>query len=376
MRPADLDPLTTADGRPVRDAAGWRRRRSELRQLFEESLYGPWPGDPEGVELVVRAETTVLDGAARLVEAEVVVTSPALRFPLLLGAPTAPGPHPCFLGINFHGNHTVLDHPAITVHDRYAVDGDSGRGAHAGEWDVLATLAAGHAVATFLCGDVVQDHPDLAPADLDALATPAGRPGAIMAWAWALSAARVALGSRAEVDDTAVTAVGHSRMGKAALVSSGWDEGFAGVVASQSGTGGASPSRKPPERSAPGPDGRPEAETVAEITRRFPHWFAPAYAERTDDLPVDQHQLLALSAPRPTLLWNGTEDLWSDPAGTWDSVLGAAPAFRLLGAYQPDSSGPPAPGRISLGALAYGLRPGGHSVLPSDWAAWRTWLPR
>ncbi|SDD31259.1 glucuronyl esterase domain-containing protein [Auraticoccus monumenti] len=376
-RPDDLDPLTTEDGRPVRDPADWAPRREELRRLFEQSVYGPWPGDPQDVELVVHSETDL--GTSRVLQAEVVVASPAVRFPLLLVEPTGPGPHSCFLGMNFHGNHTVLAHPDIAVHDRYAVDGDSGRGSHASEWDVLATVAAGAAVATVFCGDVVQDHPDLAGPELDALATGDGRPGALMAWAWALSAARVALGFRPELDADAVTAFGHSRMGKAALVASGWDDRFAAVVATQSGTGGASPSRKPPERCTPGLDGRPEAETVAAITSRFPHWFAPAFAElaeHPEDLPVEQHQLLALSAPRPTLLWNGTEDLWADPAGTWDSVLAAAPVFALLGADQPAASERPGPGATSPGTLAYGLRPGGHSVLPSDWAAWRAWLTR
>ncbi|MVA75050.1 acetylxylan esterase [Auraticoccus sp. F435] len=373
---ADLDPLTGTDGRPVPDATAWDRRRHELRRLFEAHVYGPWPGDPRGVELVSVTETSALDGTARLVEAQVRVDSPAATFPLLLVTPAAPGPHPCFLGLNFHGNHTVLDHPAVTVHDRYAVDGAAGRGDHRDSWDVAGSVAAGYAVATVFCGDVVQDHPDLAGPDLDALATPAGRPGALMAWAWALSAARAALSSRPEVDPSAVTVVGHSRMGKAALVASGWDDRFAAVVATQSGTGGASPSRKAPERCVPGPDGRPEAETVKMITRRFPHWFAPAFAghaDRTDELPVDQHQLLALSAPRPTLLWNGTEDLWADPAGTWDCLQAAAPVFRFLGADQPEVVDVPEPGQTTPGTLAYGLRPGGHSVTREDWAAWRRW---
>ena len=121
--------------------------------------------------------------------------------------------------------------------------------------------------------------------------------------------------------------------------------------------------------------GRPEVETIEAITGRFPHWFTPVlstYADRVEELPIDQHQLLALCAPAPTLIWAGAADLWADPEGTFHAVEAAGPVFSFLGANQPPLTAP-AVGEVSSGTLACGLRSGGHTVTGDDWVAWRHW---
>ena len=166
----------------------------------------------------------------------------------------------------------------------------------------------------------------------------------------------------ARLDRSAMIAWGHSRYAKAALVAAAFDPRIAGVIAHQSGTGGASLNYKKP------------GESVARITRSYPHWFARSYAAYTDEArpDVDQHQLLALIAPRPVLLGNARRDVWSDPNGAFRAAMGADPVYRLYGAKGLDQSRlrpyDPAAG------IAFWLRPGTHGVVKEDWPAFLAFL--
>ena len=375
----ELRSLAFPNGEPLRVPEDWARRRVQLQDLFEDVMYGPWPGpmDPQRLELeVLFRDHGALAGTASLTEVVVKIAEPRCQFRLLLLIPNTPGPHRCFLGANFGGNHTVIDHPGVAVHDRWTDGGRGlGRGHAEDRWVMSETVAAGYAVATFFCGDLVQDRPDLAAVDLERFAVEGRRPGALMVWAWGLAAARTVLATHDDIASKSIVAVGHSRLGKAALIAGGWDAGFGAVIAAQSGTVGAAPSRKAPERCQVDGQGRPEEETIEAITGRFPHWFSPVlstYADRVEELPIDQHQLLALCSPAPTLIWAGAADLWADPAGTFHAVEAAGPVFSFLGSNQPPLTAP-AVGEVSSGTLAYGLRSGGHTVTGNDWVAWRHW---
>jgi hypothetical protein len=158
--------------------------------------------------------------------------------------------------------------------------------------------------------------------------------------------------------DPARTAVwGHSRNGKAALLAAAFDPNIDLVIAHQSGRGGAALSRSP------------RGESVAQVTRAFPHWFAPSYANhagREVGMPVDQHQLIALIAPRPVLLGAARRDAWADPAGGLEALRGAQPAYVLHGSPGLRQAGLSEP---NLAAdLAAFMRPGRHGVHAGDWA--------
>jgi len=161
--------------------------------------------------------------------------------------------------------------------------------------------------------------------------------GALMAWAWVASRAYEAIASDPRFDASRIVVFGQSRQGKSALITGAFDDRFAAVVSLQSGRGGDAPMTAF------------EGETLAHMTRTYPHWFTPRFAREAPG--VDQHQLLALIAPRPLLLGDAGRDRWADPVGARAVREAAAPAFRLLGAPPP---------------LVY-MRGGGHGIHREDW---------
>jgi hypothetical protein len=114
-------------------------------------------------------------------------------------------------------------------------------------------------------------------------------------------------------------------------------------------------------------------ETVGRINRSFPHWFCDnfqQYNDNEDKLPVDQHMLIALSAPRPVLVCSAEEDRWADPRGEYLAAYHAGPVFRLLGQTGPEHPEMPAIGELLTTTVGYRIRPGQHDVLPEDWQAY------
>ena len=120
-------------------------------------------------------------------------------------------------------------------------------------------------------------------------------------------------------------------------------------------------------------------ETVGRINRSFPHWFNgnfKKYNEKEEALPFDQHQLIALIAPRAVYVASATEDRWADPTGEFLSVLHAQPVYDL---YQKKSLGvieSPAPGQSVGTVTGYHLRAGKHDVTPEDWKHYLTFVKR
>jgi dienelactone hydrolase len=348
------DPLIDGDGRPVGDVEGWAARRTELLGLFERHVYGYGPPDPRSAPApTVRPA----DGDAR--ELSQHYQDPDCTVSVLLMLPSeTERPPGCVLVLNLLGNRAVFE----------PVNGRRLLGA-------TEALARGWAYATVCVGDVVPDDAGPAAARLAAL-WPTYREGesgtaTLMAWAWTASRALELLVAGGQVDPNRIAVTGHSRLGKTALLAAAFDERFALALPAQSGCGGAAPSRQSEWAAA-------HSESVAAITSRFPHWFCPAYAAagaNPADLPVDQHELLALCAPRPVLLSNGTEDLWADPPGQRDMLRAADPVYRLVAGSGLAGELGEQPG-VSSGRLGSYLRPGGHSVTSEDWSAWLDYLQR
>ena len=183
--------------------------------------------------------------------------------------------------------------------------------------------------------------------------------GVLSAVAWGGMRVMDYLEQDSDIDHTRVALMGHSKMGKAALWTGAQDERFALVVSAQSGCAGAALWR------------RRSGETLKKMVTRFPYWLsrnAWNFIEQEDDLPVDQHMLIALMAPRPVYIASGEADTWADPRGEYLSGYHAGPAFELYGEKGLHSATfPEVDQPIIESTIGYHVRKGGHSVERYDW---------
>ena len=162
----------------------------------------------------------------------------------------------------------------------------------------------------------------------------------------------------ARIDTTRIGIWGHSRHGKSALVAAAWDDRIGLVMAHQSGFGGSALSRSK------------TGERIDRVAQTYPHWFTPAFqdfAKAPGTLPLDQHQLLALLAPRPVFLGNGRRDVWSDPNSTYRAAQAADRVYKFYG-----SEGLAQTGLRDFNPaadLSFHMRAGAHGTTPEDVAA-------
>jgi hypothetical protein len=241
---------------------------------------------------------------------------------------------------------------------------DAMRGTYKRRWDLDQIISRGYGLATVYTGDIDPDDCDdphqngvhaLYPDD----DTPAdSRWSTIGAWSWGLSRALDYLEQDEHVDHKKIAVMGHSRLGKTALWAGVQDKRFALMISNNSGCGGAALSR------------RCVGETIGVITQRFPHWFCKAfnnYSNNEPALPVDQHMLIALAAPRPVYIASAEEDLWADPRGEFLSAYHAGPVYDLFGLERIPSDTMPAVHRPIMTSIGYHIRKGRHNVTPFDW---------
>ncbi len=373
------DPLIMADGAKVTTAGAWTaRRRPELLDTFAREVYGKTPSAKVAVRATVDSNVSdALGGTAVRRQVTLRFTTrddgPAMRLLIYLPA-KASAPVPVFLALNFQGNQAVNADPGIALAISWLPDRDPGvvthratdasRGTEAGRFPVAQMLAKGYGLATAYYGDLDPDY-DNFDNGVHPLFYAGGqtRPaadewGAIGAWAWGLSRALDYLETDGSVNARAIAVVGHSRLGKAALWAGAQDPRFAMIVSNESGCGGAALSK------------RIFGETVDAITRQFPHWFAGnfrRYANNEAALPVDQHELLALIAPRPLYVASAAEDLWADPRGEFLSAQAAEPVYRLLGRSGLGVDTMPPVDHPVGGTIGYHVRRGEHDLTAYDW---------
>lgn len=374
------DVLTMRDGTKINSKKDWEeKRRPELKALFENYMYGHFPAKPDKVTAKVLFEDAdALGGKGTLREVELTFGPPEWpKIYLLVAVPKGKVPAACFVGPNFNGNHVLTSNEKVRVPSVW-VPGNgpgvekgtnkataAGRGKQADSWPLQQVVEAGYAVATFYCGDVQPDRPTVREGMRATLPILKGDPdpaetATIAWWAWGCQRCADYLVTAKDIDAKRLAVVGHSRLGKTALLAGAFDERFAVVIPHQSGCGGAGPSRSK----------NPKAETVKRITTAFPHWFCDNFKQFGDDttkLPFDQHCLAAICAPRPVLFTNAEQDQWANPSGQFDVLTAAAPAYKLYGDAKPVADATPALDALSDTRLGYFIRPGGHAMTPADW---------
>ena len=367
------DPLVCNDGSRVTNAETWfARRRPEILEAYRAEIFGRSPAAGTNVTFNLwEAATNALGGTAVRKQVEINFSStpdgPVAH--LLLYTPAGKISAPVFLCLQFNGNYTVIDDPAIAIFPGWnerngalAMPKNPVRGGFARNWKIPETLARGYGIAIIDYTEIEPDlpggagfkfgvHKNFPPPAADGW-------GAIGAWAWGASRALDYLATDKEVAARRVILFGHSRLGKTALWAGAQDPRFAAVIANCSGEMGASLSR------------RDYGETVDDVAKHFPYWMArnfQKYAGHWNDLPVDSHFLISLIAPRPLFLNTGSEDRWGDPHGEFLAARAATPVYELLGKTGLNETNFPPPDHALQHDIGFNCHTGKHDVLPSDW---------
>ena len=334
------------------EAAGFAARRKEIQALLLEQEYGAFPPVPEKLSFSVTGETAPAFGGTALktqICAQTVFPDgQTFSFPFVSYIPSEGDALPAFVHISFHRD------PDASLPREEICDN-------------------GFALFTF-CVDDVQTNDQMGDFSngLGSILFPDGRRGPAGAskltmWAWAAMRVMDYVQTCSRVDGSSVAVVGHSRLGKTALIAGGWDERFSFVISNDSGCGGAALSR--------GKTG----ETIAFMSEVLWFWYCENFLEYEGDparLPFDQHFLLSLTAPRHLYVASGSEDAWADPASELLGAAAASPAWKLHGLpglIAPDR--PPAAGDVfPNGTVAYHCRKGGHCLSRWDWLRYMEYI--
>jgi hypothetical protein len=380
--PAGLpNPLVFASGSSVTSANQWQRRRVELLHLFSTQMYGVIPQRPTAMRFhVYERDHSAFGGKATRTQVAILLNGRenGPRIDLLLYAPKGVKKPAVILGLNFWGNEMISSDPEIRVSANWVESGKNSlvdltcvsdhhatkacRGMDASRWPVEKILSHGYALATFYRGDLDPDTKEGFAQSLRSDYPQLGQDGdnfsTIGAWAWGLSRALDYLQSDPRVDGHRVVVFEWSRVGKAAIWAGATDPRFAAVISSESGAGGAKLFR------------HGQGEMIERLNDVFPYWFCRNFRQYNGQdtrLPFDQHEVLALIAPRPLYVASARDDKNSDPLGEFLSAKAVSPVYRLLGkSGLPVENWPPVNTPV-LGVVSYHVRTGGHDVTEYDW---------
>lgn len=370
----------------VKTANDWSaKRRPQVMALFAEHVYGRIPAGKVAMRNAVTASGETPDGMGTWKHVKLDFGSADSAIPplnvLVITPKGVAGRAPLFVSLSFTPLHTLLPDKSIPLSTRWARGGqpatDADRGRSFVRWPWPLILGNGCGVAVAYYGDLFEDRAEgLANSIIPGVEKELGAPPrnerswqAMGAWAWGLARMLDYVeANEPKLDARKAAVVGHSRLGKAALWAGAVDERFSIVISNDSGEGGASLAR------------RIYGEHVADLNKAFPHWFAPSYARYASDpneMPVDQHQLIAAIAPRAVYVASAEDDKWADPRGEFLSLEQASPAYELFGI--PSLKGAAWPGvnqPVSKGRQGYHLRTGKHDINDYDWQQYLTFARR
>ncbi len=369
--------LTMNDGTRVTSKRQWDKRREEMRRILEYYAVGQMPPAPKNVKGREVKSETVLEGAVkyRLVH---LTFGPSEKLALDIGifTPAAGGPFPAIIlqsgtppgatalprlpqGPNQGRGEDVLLLVGPAPESATAAPKGPGRGGAPPTAESIAKQYAsvfqrGYALVTYNANDCAEDT-TLRNADGSwAFRTTRFYPaypgydwGVLAGWAWGASRVADYLEKDPAIDKSTLIITGASRNGKSSMIAAAFDDRLMGAPVVTGGGGIGAYRFAGPRRS----------ETLDIMEKKYPNWFSPNLHEfwgQREKLPFDEHWFLALAAPRPFIALEGDSDTISLPDAVRQSILGAQPAYELLGAKD----------RLGVNYSHHG-----HAFTADDWTA-------
>ena len=316
--------------------------KEELVDILLKEEYGFLPKAPSSISAEMVSETkTFCAGFAPLVEYSLKCETEngEFSFPVNFVCPISEKPLPCFILINFESGAPTKYHPAEEIADN------------------------GFAVLSFNYKDVTSDDDDFTNG-LAGVVFKNGRGpedcGKIGLWSWAaLRVFEFAL-TLPQIDPKKICVVGHSRLGKTALLTGALEERLFAAISNCSGSCGAALSKDK------------KGEDIAFITDRFGYWFKESfkdYAGKDNELPFDQHYLIAANIPHYVYVGSGAGDIWADPNAELLGCVAASEYYEkhLSKGFIFNEDQVSENCCFHEGNICYHRRPGKHYFSRKDW---------
>jgi len=343
--------LISSEGDTVHTIEAWETiQRPEILHLFEKHVYGIIPVDFEDINFQpVHVEENPYSDISLLKQVDIEVkrngNNHSLRLDLFIPK-NGLGPFPVFLFINHRKNLGLQKYIETEF------------------WPVPSILDRGYAVAAIYAEDLSPDDKNrykegilnsLYPEHLEI----ENGMRALGAWGWGAMRAMDYFEQDIDIDASRAALVGHSRGGKAALWTGANDPRWAITIANGSGAGGAALSR------------RKFGETIADLNSSFPHWFSKnlkAFSGKEEEMPIDQHMLLASIAPRAVYISSATKDQWADPRGEYLALKKGSEVYTTVYGLElnfPEIATFSTP--VMQEYAGYHIKVGNHSLTLFDW---------
>lgn len=341
------DPLRSVTGKEIRNKREWKKlRRPELIRLYQEHVYGAIPASK-----ILHFQERIINDRAydnKAIIKEVTLSfspeSPCKQFTITSIIPKSTSKVPVIMGLNYSGTDKVLN-PSGDVNQWH-------------EYPISEFIDRGYGLVTCYYQDIIPDKAE-SILEYNQKTETMNPPGAISIWAWGLQQMMDYVETQKQsIDAHKVVLYGFSRLGKAALWAGATDERFSIVISNASGCGGAGLFR------------HRTYESIIQVTKRFSYWFTDKfkqYGNKEHQLPVDQHELISLIAPRPVYIGNAQDDQYVEPMGEFKAEKNAEPVYKLFGLKGVPTENPKVGQSYQSLSMGYHMRKGKHDITDFDW---------